>query len=401
MRPRIVILSVLYSMEISPLLKALAMDATRRGADVTFVTDELYRDRGAVVVPDVAIRVLRPGWSSTVLSLDMLRRHRLGRLALRGFRKLDRCIMRSRLKRQLHGIELCIAAEYFSLSLAMEAGSKPQSTVYLSLEGADNCKTKRDRAIARRALPRCRVVGIASPERAEGLMAELLLPDMPFVYLPVSWHKSQAVPRLARKRDAGEVKLIYSGYFAPWAQLAELTRAFTAASRGTAWTLTIHGHSMSTEAYRDEVLKLAAGHTNIAIDEAYYEDARYVEFLSDFDVGVAMYSKSDGGSNWGNLSLSSGKIAGYSQAGLGIITNLDDALAHSEPFLPVSKIDGFCLAQAIQTYMAQPDVYRESSLRLFDTTYDAAPHTLRLWAALDIPGLSLEPAGLEDRQPRS
>lgn len=382
MRPRVVILSVSYSIETSPILKALAMDATRRGAAVTFVTDELGRECSGPVVPGVAARCLRPGWSRIILGMHALRRHRPGRLALRGFRTLDRLVMRLRLKKQLQGIQVCFAAEYPGLLLAMEAGLRPESTVYLSFEGSDYCTGEWDVAVARRALPMCRAVCIASPERAEGLKAELSLPDMQFVYLPVSWRKVQAAPRFVRKRDAGEVRLVYSGYLAPWAQLKELLEAFTIASRGTAWTLTLHGHSWGTEGYRDEVLELAADHANVSFDEAHYEDESYIELLSEFDIGVALYSRIGGGSNWGNLSLSSGKIAGYCQAGLAIITNLDDALAQTEPFLHVAEIDGPSLGNAVEAYLAQPGLYRESSLRLFGTTYDAAPHMERLWAAL-------------------
>jgi hypothetical protein len=383
-RLRIVILSVLYSIEISPILKALAADATQRGAAVTFVTDELSRDSGALVVPGVAVRCLRLGWSRVVLGMHVLHRHRSGRLALRGFRRVDRLVMRVRLKRQLRGIHLCFVAEYHSLALAIEAGLRPESTVYLSFEGSDNCAEKRDLRVARQALPMCRAVCVASPERGDGLRTELSLPDIQFIYLPVSWRKCQTRPRLARKQDAGQVRLVYSGYLAPWAQIKELLEAFAVASRGNPWTLTIHGHSMGTGGYRDAILGVAAGHGNVSIDEAYYDDERYVELLSQFDIGVALYTKSGGGSNWGNLSLSSGKIAGYCQAGLAIITNLDDGLAQTEPFLHVTGVDGPSLARAVRTYVAQPDVYKLSSLRLFEAAYDATPHLQRLWAALGI-----------------
>jgi hypothetical protein len=315
-------------------------------------------------------------------------------VALQGFRKLDRAVMRLRLRRLHQGVQLCFAAEFFSLSLALEAGLNPQAIVYLSLEGINNCKTEKDMAIARRALPLCRAVCIASRERADGLTAELSLPTIQYVYLPVSWHKSRSALAFSGSRAAGEVKLVYSGYFAPWAQLRELVEAFAVASRQTAWTLTIHGHAMGTEDYLEQVANLATEHANISIDEAYYEDERYLGFLSAFDLGVALYSKNDGGSNWGNLSVSSGKIAAYCQAGLAVVTNLNEALTQTAPFLHVAEIDGPSLLRAVQAYVAQPEVYRESSLRLFDTVYDAAPLMQRLWTALGVPQLAHNPKDL-------
>jgi hypothetical protein len=387
-RPRIAILSIRYSIEVSPLLKALAADASRRGSDVTILTDEFGRESGGLVVPAVSAHCLRPRWMSFMLGSDAVKRYRPGRLALRGLRKLDRFVMRRRLKSRLRGVSLCFVAEYPSLQLAMEAGLRLEATVYLSLEGSDYLTDERDAAVARRALPLCRAVCVASPQRAEGLKRELALPDMDFVYLPVSTLGAAVARASTRSRGGDDLRLVYSGYFAPWAQLKELVEAFTAAARGTTWTLTIHGHSWGTEGYRDEVLALAAAHAGISIDEAYYEDDSYTDFLSKFDIGVALYSSGSDQSNWGNLSLSSGKIAAYCQAGLAIVTNLEDPVARSEPFLPVARLDGASLADAARTYLGQPERYRESSVKLFASTYDAAPHLRRLWAALRLPELS-------------
>jgi hypothetical protein len=373
---KIAIVSIRYGIEVSPVIKGIALYGQQRGDAVTILVDRLYRDP-SFHLQGIQINTLVPVWLEKVYA--NVRRWPpfpgRGRIlsALNWMREKE--IVR-KLRSRAKTFDFAFSVEMAALHFLAEAGFELGQAAFLSLESMDLLEHY-DRRTANALLSQVAFCVIQSPEREKDLI-DYLGTSLDFEFLPVS----MTPPRHKRKRSQTEVKtlrLVHSGYFAPWSNVLELVEAFLSPGSSDNVELVLQGHFMGTENYRDKVIDEARCSDRIRIDTHYYDDDAHAQFLAQFDMGIAFYSNVRGSKNWENLLFCSGKIAAYLWAGLAVITNIRHDLTRDAPFLYVENLRPDSLRKALDCYQAGPDRYHRAAIEIAERHYDIRKYLDRIW----------------------
>ena len=387
---RIAILSYHYSVEFSPTIKALATYLAGQGHRVEIFTDRLcrsktFRLRGVAVHTN---STTRPHFARRLLS-RMLRDFHLRPPNPR----VGDGEFRASALPQVRRADWVICVDSHSLESLWRDGFNLRRVVYICLEGLqDFCYLSDRPRVVKRLLTSCAFCIAASGARAADIMKELNA-TIDFEYLPVSLRPDTTPldPRPRLSAD-GPIRLVYSGYFADWALLPDLVRAFQGILRTIPFaTLLLQGHHVYTDDHVDMIRGLVRQVPGVTIDTAFYNDGEHRELLCQHDVGIALYAHQGHEAaqtnpwvydNWQNLLFSSGKIASYLWAGLPVLTNIRDAACDRPPFLKVSDISARALIDAVGRLFEQQAVYRSAARRCADEHYNFDRHMDRIMERL-------------------
>jgi hypothetical protein len=279
---RIAIVSIRYGIEVSSVVKGLVLYGQQRGDIVTILVDRLYRDP-SFHLQGIQINTLAPVWLEKAHAKVRGWRPFRGRgrilSALNWMREKE--IVR-KLRSRAKTFDFVFSVEIRALHFLAEAGFDLGRVAFLSLESMDILEHyERERVNA--LLSQVAFCVIQSPERGKDLI-DYLGTSLDFEFLPVS----MIPPRYKRKRPQTGVKtlrLVHSGYFAPWSNVLELVEAFLSPGSPDNVELVLQGHFMGTEDYRDKVIGQARCSDRIQIDTNYYDDDAHTQFLAQFDIG--------------------------------------------------------------------------------------------------------------------
>lgn len=373
---RIAIVSARYGIEISPVVKGIALYGKQREDTVTILVDRLWRDP-SFHLQGIPIHTLVPVWLEKAQAIVRGWRPFRGQsriLSALGYMQRKETVRR--LRSRASTCDFVFSVEIAALHLLAEAGFDLGQVAFLSLESMDWLQHY-DRRTVNALLSEAAFCMIQSPARGKDLIDYLGI-SLDFEFLPVS----MIPPRHKRKKSQTGVKtlrLVHSGYFAPWSNALELVEAFLRSGFSDDVELVLQGHFMGTEDYRDKVLQGAHGSARIQIDTNYYDDDAHAQFLAQFDVGIAFYSNVSGSKNWENLIFCSGKIAAYLWAGLAVITNIRHDLTCDAPFLYVENLRPESLRKALNHYRAAPDRYHRTAIEIAERHYDIRRYLDRIW----------------------
>lgn len=373
---RTAIVSIRYGIEVSPVIKGIALYGQQRGDAVTILVDRLYRDP-SFHLQGIQINTLVPVWlekaHANVRGWPPFPGR--GRIlsALNWMREKE--IIR-KLRSRAKTFDFVFSVEIGALRFLAEAGFDLGRVAFLSFESTDMLEHY-DWGRVNALLSQVAFCMIQSPEREKDLIDYLGI-SLDCEFLPVSM-----VPPPHRRRSsqtgAKTLRLVHSGYFAPWSNVLELIEAFRSPESPDNVELVLQGHFMGMEDYLDKVLGKACGSGRIRIDTNYYDDDAHARFLAQFDIGIAFYSNVRGSKNWENLIFSSGRIAAYLWAGLAVITNIRHDLTCDAPFLYVENPSPESLRKALDCYLAAPDRYHRTAIEIAERHYDIRKYLDRIW----------------------
>jgi len=373
---RIAIVSVRYGIEVSPTVKGIALYGQQRGDAVTILADRLCRDP-SFHLQGILINTLVPVWLERTHAKVRAWRPFRGRgrilsvLNWMGEKEIVR-ELRSRAKT----FDFVFGVEIVALHCLAKAGFDLGQVAFLSLESTGLLEHYA-RVTVNALLSRVAFCMIQSPARRQNLIDYLGI-SLDCEFLPVS----MVPPRHKRKRSQTEAKtlrLVHSGYFAPWSNVIELVEAFLSPGFPDNVELVLQGHLMGTEDYYDRVLGKVHGSGRIRIDTNYYDDDAHAQFLAQFDIGIAFYPNVSGSKNWENMIFSSGKLAAYLWAGLAVITNIRHDLTCDAPFLYVKDLSPESLRKALDRYRAAPDRYHKTAREIAKRHYDIRKYLDKIW----------------------
>lgn len=115
----------------------------------------------------------------------------------------------------------------------------------------------------------------------------------------------------------------------------------------------------------------------------YMDDSQHAAFLSQFDVGLALYKKMSDSSNWQGLLFSSGKISSYLWSGLAVMTNIDHPLTKQAPFIYLPELTPENISGALEAYDKQREIYRSVALETARKYYNADLYLDKIKSRLD------------------
>lgn len=363
----IYVVSIDYTVEISFTVKNLCAYFRDRGYAVNLVTDSLIRSDfhiQGVSVFNLKCEKVAPQRFALINSWLEYRRNKKLSKSLRKLMAPDATI-------------LCIEAKsLFALNSAQVELGK---VVYFFLENLQVVDSvTKGRALFETLVTKCKTLVIQSKERGKDVNDDLSVP-LNYVYMPVSFRPEYSTQKVLPAK--GEIKMIYSGYIAEWAMLLPFIESLQGLPCEMQWSLTIHGHAIGTEHYLDKLNNYVQvngmGH-KVNYDPTFIEDEGYAQYLSQYDVGVAFYGSGDNSSNWKNLIFSSGKIASYLWAGLGIITNIREDISEKAPFLLVEQFQTAVVEKIMGEFLKAPDTYYRTSREFAQLHYNFDTYALRL-----------------------
>ena len=347
-----------YAFKVSPTLKNICSYLyEKEGTAVDVIVEDIRSDE-PLVWPGVRIidtgAPPRSKFLTQLLRLDRARRYP------RFLRKNRRRYAR------------VFAVDFEALEMLNEAGYDLGTVIFLSLEGTDYMQ-HRDKTRVAQLLSRCALRVVQGCERADDIN-RYLSSSLAFEYLPVSC-RFQA---LNRPPARGNLRLIYTGYFADWACLTELLTAYRESSTFEIASLLLQGHCFGTEKYLEQVREQAEMIPATAVDTSYYSEAAHAELLAQYDVGLAFYRNIGGTSNFDNLILSSGKIATYLWSGLPVLTNIRSEYSGRPPFLFVDLADPGSLRKALERIEKERDFFREAAYEMAQSVYSFDPYMAKV-----------------------
>ena len=373
---RIAIVSIRYGIEVSPVVKGIALYGQQREDAVTILVDRLYRDP-SFHLQGILVNTLVPVWLEKAHAKVRGWRPFRGRSRiLSALSRLQEEEIVRKLRSRAKTFDFVFSVEIGPLRFLTEAGFDLGRVAFLSLESVDSLQHY-DRRTVNALLSQVAFCMIQSPAREKDLIDYLGI-SLDCEFLPVS----MMPPRHRRKKSrtgAKPLRLVHSGYFAPWSNVLELVEAFLSPGSPDNVELVLQGHFMGTEDYRDKVLGEARSSDRIRIDTNYYDDDAHAQFLAQFDIGIAFYPNVRVSKNWENLIFSSGKIAAYLWAGLAVITNIRHDLTCDAPFLYVENLSPESLHKALDRYQAAPDRYHRTAIEIAERHYDICQYLDRIW----------------------
>lgn len=353
------IVSYRYAIEVSPFLKNLCSYLYDHGFGATdIIVDDLHRDR-----------TFSPH-GGRVISLAVCEPALKGRLRwpwLSNRRKFQMFA-----GQHLQGASLIFAVDFPALDILYRANIDLEKVVFLSLESVDYFK-RFNSGYVRKLLGKCALRVIQNAERARDLNSFLGSQHEYFLF-PVS---KRPIPLVQRQRDT-PVRMIYSGYFSEWSGIREFVKAFIRNAPHNQVELVLHGHAMGTGAYLKEIKNLINNVPNISIDTRYMDDSMHDDFLSGFDIGVAIYLNVSGSVNFNNVLTSSGKVASYLWNGLAVVTNVQAPEVSHPPFIHVPELGNCSVPELITKFVSNRKTYRQSALAMAVERYDFDTYMSRL-----------------------
>jgi len=258
--------------------------------------------------------------------------------------------------RNARKFDFFIACDAISFRCLLANDVSPSQIIVPLLEGLEPFSEYSTRLSALRTLlAQCRFTIVASEDR--GLSFEdSLQGKLNYRIMPVSLRGKfarNAVPQFApcHSEKANTLRLVQSGYFAPWTMLFEVAGSLANVSDVE---MVFQGHAMAAEDTLVRFSRCINDMPHMSIDSRFFADDDHLRFLSSFDAGIACYPEATAddsfvATNWRNLLYSSGKIATYLWAGLPVITNIVCEETRSWPFLYVSQMN----ASAFQLALAE------------------------------------------------
>lgn len=268
-------------------------------------------------------------------------------------------ILKRRCKRDY---DLYIAIDLISLDILNKVVRNKKKIITFILEGQLYLKELRNHHIAE-ILKKTLMIVFADKDRERDFSKIIGHTFNNVRYLPVSLR-----PVLMKtNRNSDNIRIIYSGYFAEWACIHELIELFNQINDDN-FLLTFQGHSMGTEKYLNSSMKLSNNKINFLTD--YIDDCKYINFLSDYDIGLAVYNDLESDGNFSNIIYSSGKIASYLWAGLAIITNIDNDLTKNPPFIYLKDLTVSSFNEKLNSYINSKEIYRDAAYKLANKIYN-------------------------------
>jgi hypothetical protein len=352
---KIAIVSYRYSIEVSPIIKNLASYFAERGHQITIFVDELYR-HPSFRMPDNNIQVVN---AKVPMQVN-------GRLIYKFFpRYFDKNKGREkefkrRIEKEINYFAIIIAVDFIVVDLLRRANICLDNVIVLLLEGFNYCRQYKLGYI-KKLLDSCKMI-LFSDEARENDFCKLLGFELKNIdYLPVSCRQKD----IRRKNGNAKfsVDLLYSGYFAEWACVHEIINLFKSC-KNNAVTLTLNGHSMGTDVYLQEAVNSSSGHLGIFFDQNYYDDSEYFDYLSKYDIGIALYKDIFNDGNFFNIIRSSGKIANYLCSGLAVLTNIENEITANPPFLVIKDFSDKAFMESIEYFINNKSIYANSAYEL-------------------------------------
>jgi hypothetical protein len=331
---------------------------------------DLITDYAENLPADGVIALPREGASAPVCARPFRSLAPVRRWLRRREERARQAAARKRLAEVVGGYDLVIAGEFFSLHLLDAVGFPLERVAYLSLESTQVIELY-DAASARRRLQGCRLHLIQNEDRGRELNEALGL-DLPFAYLPVSMRPPPEAARETADAGAGDdaVRIVHSGYICDWSGVAEFVAGLDGAGLLGRHPLTVQGHALGTEEYRDRLVERYGERDGVTFDLSYYEERDHRRMLARHDAGLALYLPHADVPNWRNLITSSGKIAAYAWAGLAILTNLADPRTLEPPFVRLADFEPATVAAALARVAAERETHREAALALARRDYN-------------------------------
>ncbi|NMC36397.1 hypothetical protein GYA49_05135 [Candidatus Beckwithbacteria bacterium] len=277
----------------------------------------------------------------------------------------DNKIFTTKLKKHIAKYDYFIAIDFLALDILSKLHIQPKKIIYISLEGIDYLE-KFDKQYALLLLKKTKVNIIQNKERAIDI-CNYLDAKINFKYIPVSLRPTNIKKKMNKKTN--KVKLIYSGYFAPWALLGEFLCAYKKSKIDQDCILKLQGHALGTSSYLNKLKQQISALSSTTIDTSYYNDQAHMNLISQYDIGIALYDENEG-SNFKNLLNSSGKIASYLWNGLAVMTNIKHEMTLKPPFLYVEDLDSCNISTLIKKYQNSKERYISAAYALAKKSYN-------------------------------
>jgi len=352
------VVSFSYSVEVSPTIKNICSYLTEHGWRVEIYVEDLYRETG-FRFPKVTLLNMQES-SDRITGSEK-------KTAFEAF-----------VKNRLSGCRIVFAVDFPALDILHRIGFDLAQVIFLSFEGIDYF-LEYDREYVSRLIAGCAFGAIQSRERQK-TVETYLNAAVDWELLPVALRPSKDID--GQKQIAGLVKIIYSGYFAPWACLLEFLRSFNDSGVSAFCRLLLHGHFMGTDAYFQTVAALAGEIPNVQVATGYQEEKEYYQMLASHNLGVAIYGMPSATGNFENMIFSSGKIAAYLWNGLAVLTNIDAPVTRKPPFLFLKNLDAESLGNALESYVSRPRSFSKAAVRLAVEQYNFDKYMVPIYRRL-------------------
>ena len=375
-----------FETEVSPTVKSIALYLKDQNMWVEILVYSTTNIGRNIQLNGIPIIELKPqAWRNLLNAIRSMPQNIVGKIVRHIYARIDKAIFNpiatrialNRLRKRLNNYELIIAGEWYGLNDLYALGYPLSRVIYLSLEAEDQMSCSSiEKHYINELLSKCAFLIIQSEERRNGL-TKYLGRDFNFEYLPVSLIPVQNKPRSIKKEE--KINLIYSGYIHEYSYLKE----FIAASLSSINNLVIQGQATGCEKYLSEIISSTKSHHNISIINNYMDDSQHAAFLSQFDVGLALYKKMSDSSNWQGLLFSSGKIAAYLWSGLAVMTNIDHPLTKQAPFIYLPEFTPENISGALKKFDEQKDIYRSAALETARKYYNADLYLNKIKSRID------------------
>jgi hypothetical protein len=283
-------------------------------------------------------------------------------------KKTEELLVLPRVKAQLSQYDCVYAMEIHSLVLLFKSGLNLDKVIYFSLE-SDQIINEYDKKYVTKLLKQCYSCVIQCKERGDDFKRKLQL-DVDFQYLPVSLRPVKLIRKIHEESIEQPLKIVYSGFFSEWSCLEEFLTQVANTELLAKSQITLQGHALGTERYFAELVSKFAHYDNIRFNSEFIEDSKFLQFLKEFDIGLAFYNGNKALSNWNNLLYASGKIACYLWAGLAVMTNVDTEATKEPPFI---FIDTFCksnIEQRLHEYNKKNSDYQMAAIEFARRYYN-------------------------------
>ena len=355
---KICVLAYKYAIEVSPIVKNLCTYLADFNEGIVDVyVDELYRDTSfAFKNENINIKHIN-------VEPDFIKKKFFNKTKMINKKKNT---FAQKLKLVINNYNVIIAIDFWALDILYMTSVDFSKVVVLILEGP-NYIANYDTKYVRILIEKCRMLIFTDNERETDFRNFIKYDHQNIKYLPVSirFLKRKYLNRI----DSKEISIIYSGYFAKWACVHELINLYLNSFNENR-LLTLHGHSMGTEVYLQSAIELSKGDSSIKFNTDYFNDDEYLDYLSEFDLGIAFYNDINSDGNFSNIILSSGKIASYLFSGLGIITNIENEITLKPPFIVVKNFSETEWSTGIKKFENNRKHYKESAYALAEEFYN-------------------------------
>lgn len=357
---RIAIVCYQYSIEIAPVLKNICSYCYEKGiGKIDVIVEDLHRDKtfrlpNARII-NVGEEFLKQGFDPRIIKQN------------------EKQVFQQFLKENIDRYPLVFAVDFLALDFLYNAGQPLSKVVYLSMEGIDYI-LRYNKQYAQNLISDC-VFCITQSKKRGDILSKYLGIGIDFEYLPIALRPVE----IAKEHvSSGFINLLYSGYFAEWACILEFLTSFKSSRSFEFSHLFLHGHSMGTDAYVAQITQLIQSTPNVHLDTNFYDEARYIKFIQDFDTGILFYRDLTGTENFSDLLSASGKLAYYLWSGLGVLTNIQTEETKTLPFVYIDNFSEQQIRQGLLTIKDQRNLFRNAAYDLASLEYNFDIHMDRI-----------------------